>query len=73
MKNILYLIILTLISFNCYGNDKIYITITGDSYSETRSTASRLASSQGMKIVGQNYVIDQNKKWHVIFQLRSLN
>ncbi len=71
MKKILIIIILILINFNIYANDRVFITTTGNSFSEARNIASRLASTQGMKIIGQNYVIDQNKKWHVIFQLRS--
>jgi hypothetical protein len=48
----------------------IFINATGRSYSEARNITSRLASSQGMKIVGQNYFVDNNKQWHIIFQLR---
>jgi hypothetical protein len=72
MKKLIYLIIAFInINAQVLGKEDIYITVNGNSYSEARVTASRLASSQGMKIVGQNYTVDHNRKWHVIFQLRS--
>jgi hypothetical protein len=74
MKKIIYTITtLFLITINFSMARDVFISISADSYSNARSSASKLASSQGLYIVGQNYRVDHNNNWHVIFKLRPRN
>jgi hypothetical protein len=66
----LYIIILTLLTISMSYSRDSTIVIQSHSYSNARSTASQLAASQGLYIVGQNYRVDHNNNWTVIFKLR---
>jgi len=71
MKNkiINLILMLTIVSYS-YGNDQ-FITGTGQTYGEARNSASKMAYSQGLFIIGQNYHKDKNGNWTVILKVRN--
>ena len=71
MKILNKFILITLgLIINLQAQDAL-ITSSGKTYSEARNIASRLITSQGLKIVGQNHTIDKNGNWTLILKVRS--
>lgn len=66
---ILIILILNLITYSAVANDS-FISATGSKYSEARTTASKIAIYQSMKIVGQYHSIDKNGNWTVVLRVR---
>lgn len=47
-----------------------FITGVGTTYGEARSAATKIVSSQGLKIIGQNYNKDKNGNWMIVLKVR---
>ena len=78
MKKILIILTLTnLLNNVSLGSDNYFsgtsfISGTGASYSTARNNASKIAFSQGMKIIGQNHSIDKDGNWTIVLRVRPL-
>jgi len=66
----LLLILIFVLFINKSFAEDFFITANGSSYSEARSSATKLMVSQGLKIVGQNHTRDSNGHWTVILKVR---
>jgi len=62
-----------LLKINLFAGERPYSFISGNgkNYSEARTAVSKIAMSQGMKIIGQNYYQDSNGNWTVTIKVRS--
>lgn len=61
-----------LLSINSWANEPYsFISSSGNNYSSARTAASKIAISQGMKIIGQNYYQDKSGNWNVTLKVKS--
>jgi hypothetical protein len=68
MKTLIILITISLASLS-FGNDS-FITGAGQTYGQARNSASKIAYSQGLRIIGQNHHKDDNGNWTVVLKVR---
>ena len=61
-----------LFSINSLAGEQFsFISGNGNNYSSARTAASKIAMSQGMKIIGQNYYQDNSGNWTVTLKVKS--
>ncbi len=68
MKTLITLLIINLASLS-FANES-FITGAGQTYGQARNSASKIAYSQGLKIVGQNHHKDEKGNWTVVLKVR---
>ena len=59
------------LSYSGSGTTWNDISGNGNNYSSARTAASKIAMSQGMKIIGQNYYQDNSGNWTVTLKVKS--
>lgn len=61
-----------LIPTSAFGREPYsFITGAGNNYASARTAASKIAISQGMRIIGQNYYQDKDGNWTVTLKVKS--
>lgn len=56
---------------NCFGEEPFsFINGTGKTFGSARSSASKVAISQGMKIIGQDYYKDNNGNYNIVLKVK---
>jgi len=62
-----------LLKINLFAGEQpcSFISASGKNYTEARTAVSKIAMSQGMKIIGQNYYRDNNGNWTVTIKVRT--
>jgi hypothetical protein len=68
MKTLITLLIINFASLS-FANES-FITGAGQTYGQARNSASKIAYSQGLKIVGQNHHKDDKGNWTVVLKVR---